>query len=253
MRWISISLITALAIHSGPLAALISLQTLQDALNIIGYPAVVLFIMIESMGIPFPGETMLLLASFYAAVDHHLLLPLVIACAAFGAIIGDNLGYLIGRSGGRALIERYGRYVFLKPEHLDRAEKYFAKHGDKTVFFGRFIAILRTWSAFLAGVNHMRWRTFLIYNAAGGIAWAIFYGLVGYFAGRIFHDNFGQVEQLARTISWGAAAVAAVIVVAVFIILRWRRKRRNQAASQANADEEKQTSVRPTSGSGKRP
>src|SRR5579875_2147317 len=153
-----------------PLAALITLQTLQAALDTLGYPAVTLFIMIESMGIPFPGETMLLLASFYAAINHHLQIPIVIACAALGAIIGDNLGYWIGRTGGRALVSRYGRFAFIKPEHIERAERFFEKHGNKTVFFGRFFAILRAWAAFLAGVNHMPWRTFLLYNAAGGIS-----------------------------------------------------------------------------------
>src|SRR2546427_3138966 len=107
---------------SEPLAALISLATLQNALNNFGYAAVALFIMIESTGIPFPGETMLLLASFYAAVDHHLQIPIVIACAALGAIIGDNFGYYIGRVGGRPFVERFGRYFFVKPHHLDRAE-----------------------------------------------------------------------------------------------------------------------------------
>ncbi|HCP73047.1 MAG TPA: hypothetical protein DIU08_00215, partial [Ktedonobacter sp.] len=157
--------------------ALISLQILQDALRTWGYLAVMAFIMIESSGIPFPGETMLLLASFSAAtLVPELNIGLIIAFAALGAILGDNIGYYIGRTGGRSIIERYGRYVFLKPQHLKRAEKFFEKHGNKTVFFGRFIAILRTWSAFLAGVNHMHWRVFLLYNAAGGILWAIIYG-----------------------------------------------------------------------------
>src|SRR5713101_6260065 len=165
---------------------------LQNALHVFGYPAVVLFVMIESSGIPFPGETMLLLASFYAAVDQQLQIPIVIACAALGAIVGDNIGYYIGRTGGRALVERFGKYFFVKPEHLDRAEKFFARHGDKTVFFGRFIAVLRAWAAFLAGLNHMRWRTFLIYNAAGGILWATIFGTLGFVAGRYLHDNFDQ-------------------------------------------------------------
>src|SRR5581483_6447925 len=110
------------------------LQILQNALHVMGYPAVALFIMIESTGIPFPGETMLLLASFYAAVDHRLQIPLVIVCAAIGAILGDNFGYLIGRTGGYALIRRFGRYIFLKEEHLQKAENFFARHGNKTVF-----------------------------------------------------------------------------------------------------------------------
>src|SRR5207302_5875504 len=193
MRWLPILRVRALTFLHEPLAALISLQTLQSVLNTLGYPAVTLFIMIESAGIPFPGETMLLLASFYAAIDHQLQLPFIIACAAFGAILGDNIGYYIGRTGGRAFAERFGRYIFLKPAHLDRAERFFARHGDKTVFFGRFVSILRTWSAFLAGVHQMRWRTFLIYNAAGGIVWAVIFGTLGYLAGGLFHNDFGQV------------------------------------------------------------
>src|SRR5437763_10605839 len=118
MRWLPILSIRTLTFLHQPLAALISLETLQNALHILGYPAVMLFIMIESSGIPFPGETMLLLASFYAAIDHQLQLPFIIACAAFGAILGDNIGYYIGRTGGRAFAERFGHYVFLKPAHL---------------------------------------------------------------------------------------------------------------------------------------
>ena len=139
-----------------PFAALIPLQILQNALDILGYPAVTLFILIESAGVPFPGETMLLLASFYAATTSHLHISLVIACAAMGAILGDNIGYYVGRTGGRTFVERFGRYFFVKPKHLDYAQRFFAKHGNKTVFFGRFFTILRIWSAFLAGVNGMR-------------------------------------------------------------------------------------------------
>src|SRR5437763_5708045 len=224
MRWLPILRVRALTFLHEPLAALISLQTLQNALHTLGYPAVTLFIMIESAGIPFPGETMLLLASFYAAIDHQMQIPIIIACAASGAIVGDNIGYYVGRTGGRAFVERFGRYLFLKPHHLDRAEKFFAKHGNKTVFFGRFIAVLRTWSAFLAGVNHMPWRTFLIYNAAGGIVWAIVYGIIGYLAGRVFHDNFTQVEHIARTVSWIGAAAIIVGEIAISFIVRWSRK-----------------------------
>ena len=223
-----------------PFAALISLATLQNALNSFGYAAVALFVMIESSGIPFPGETMLLLASFYAAVSHQLQLPLVIACAAFGAIIGDNIGYLIGRTGGRAFVVRFGKYVFIKPEHLARAEVYFAKHGDKTVFFGRFIAVLRAWAAFLAGVNHMHWRTFLIYNAAGGILWATIFGTLGYVAGRFFHDNFAQVERLATTLGWVGTGLIIFAVLVVLIVFRIRRHKRAQTLTQTVAIEEKQ-------------
>ncbi len=227
MYWLlALSLITFhIAWSHVLLATLISLQTLQDALRVLGYPAVTLFIMIESTGIPFPGETMLLFASFYAAISHQLNIFIIIACAAFGAIAGDNLGYLVGRTGGRTLVVRYGHFVFLNPHHLDRAAQFFKKHGDKTVFFGRFIAILRAWAAFLAGVNHMHWRTFLIYNAAGGIIWAIFYGLLGYEAGSLLHDNFSAVQSLASYISWGGAIIIAAFLIAAFIVFRARSVR----------------------------
>jgi membrane protein DedA with SNARE-associated domain len=223
-----------------PLAALISLATLQNALDAYGYLAVALFIMIESSGIPFPGETMLLLASFYAAVSHQLQIPLVIVCAALGAIVGDNIGYFVGRTGGRAIVERYGKYVFIKPEHLQRAEVYFAKHGNKTVFFGRFIAILRAWAAFLAGVNHMHWRTFLFYNAAGGILWATIYGTLGYVAGRFFHDNFAQVERIATTLGWLGTGLIVIVVLGVLIVFRLHKRDRSVSQVETNEDEEKE-------------
>ncbi len=237
-----VQILTLMLWQSGLLAALISLQTLQDALHTFGYPAVTLFIMIESMGIPFPGETMLLLASFYAAIDHQLQIPIIIACAAAGAIIGDNLGFYVGRTGGRAFIERFGRFFFLKPRHLERAERFFAKHGNKTVFLGRFIAILRTWATFLAGVNRMRWRTFLIYNAAGGIAWATIFGTIGYLAGRLLHDNFDQVERLARTAGWIGAAVIIICVLLLFIFYRRRRLFRFLTKKQTNAEKPEEAS-----------
>ncbi len=247
MRGLAALLIRIVATHSTVLAALISLQTLQNILSVIGYPAVTLFIMIESSGIPFPGETMLLLASFFAATTHQLAIPIVIACAALGAIVGDNLGYLAGRTGGRALALRYGKYIFLKPHHLDYAEKYFEKHGDKTVFFGRFIAILRAWAAFLAGVNHMPWRKFLFFNAAGGILWAIVYGTLGFVAGRFLHDNFTAVEHIASTLGWIGAGIVAAGIIAAFILLRLRRHKRLQAAIEREvkadaSDEEEQAS-----------
>lgn len=226
MHWLFMFTMRLSLWRSVPLAALISLQTLQNALNTFGYPAVTVFVMIECTGIPFPGETMLLLASFSAAtITPQLQIPLVIACAALGAILGDNLGYLVGRTGGRALALRFGRYVFLKPQHLNWAERFFAKHGDKTVFFGRFISILRAWSAFLAGINHMRWRNFLLYNAAGGIVWAIIYGTFGYVAGRVFKNNFPLVESIASTTGWIGAGFIFAAVVTIYIVYRVRRKR----------------------------
>src|SRR5713226_3945228 len=231
MHWLPILRMRPLTFLHEPLAGLISLQTLQNVLSVWGYPAVTLFIMIESAGIPFPGETMLLLASFSAAtIDPQLNIVIIIACAALGAIIGDNGGYYIGRTGGRAFVERFGRYVFVKPHHLDYAERFFEKHGDKTVFFGRFVAVLRAWAAFLAGINHMRWRKFLIYNAAGGMLWATIYGTLGFIAGRFFHDNFATVERIARDIGLIGALIFVAFAIGAFILLRRRRRKRMLAA-----------------------
>jgi membrane protein DedA with SNARE-associated domain len=216
---------------------IISLQTLQNMLNTVGYPAVVLFIFIESTGIPFPGETMLLLASFYAATTGHLSLPGVIACAALGAILGDNLGYYIGYTGGRKFVERFGRYFFVKIEHLDKAEKFFSKHGAKTVFFARFVTLLRIWAAFLAGVNRMHWRTFLFYNAAGGIAWAALIGTLGYIGGLYFHDHFDQVSHLAHIIGWTGLAIAVITVIGIIVFFKLRRHKQAQPAHEESEPE----------------
>lgn len=238
-KWLASLHMRLLASYHLPFAALISLDTLRELLATLGYPAVALFIMIESAGIPFPGETMLLLASFYAAVDHRLQIPLVIICAALGAIIGDNIGFIVGKTGGYALVQRFGHYLFLKPHHLQKAQQFFARHGNKTVFLGRFIAVLRAWAAFLAGVNHMPWPIFLFYNAAGGILWAIIYGCLGFYAGHLFHNNFGAVEQLARTLSWTGTAVIIVIILVIFILFRLRRRRlARQASAEQNTVEQ---------------
>ena len=217
------SLLKAFSAHIAFPGPLISLQTLQNVLNAIGYPAVTLFVLIESAGIPVPGESIVLLASFTAATDHQLQLPIIIACAAAGAIIGDNIGYVIGRVGGRAIVERFGKYFFLKPHHLDQAERFFARQGEKAVFFGRFFALLRIWAAFLAGMNRMRWSKFLLYNAAGGIVWATLAGLTGYTAGNLLH-SFGQLDQIEGTLAWITVGTIAVLALG-WMLWRHRRKK----------------------------
>ena len=175
---------------------------------------------------------MVLLASFSAGTDGHLQLPIIIVCAAAGAIIGDNIGYYIGRTGGRKFIERFGRYFFLKTQHLDKAEIFFNRHSAKTVFFGRFISLLRIWAAVLAGMNHMSWRTFLIYNSLGGIVWACYVSLLGYLAGHVFHQHFDQVELLVKTIGWGGLAIMMLIAAGMLIFYRRCRAHRKSVQSQ---------------------
>ena len=166
---------------------------------------------------------MVLLASFSAGTDGHLQLHIIIVCAATGAIIGDNIGYYIGYTGGRKLVERIGRYFLLKTQHLDKAECFFNRHGAKTVFFGRFISLLRIWAAVLAGMNHMPWRTFLIYNGLGGITWACSISLLGYLAGHVFHQHFDQVELLVKTIGWSGSVIVLVIAIGMFFVYRKHR------------------------------
>ena len=137
----------------------------------------------ESAGIPLPGETALITAGVLAS-QGRLSLPLVIAAAAAGAIIGDNFGYLLGRKGARRLLERPGRLEGSAGPSSAEARRSSRGHGGKTVFLGRWLPFLRITAAWLAGANRMHWPKFLAWNAAGGIAWAVSIGLLGYFAGR---------------------------------------------------------------------
>jgi len=191
-----------------------------------GYIAVLVFVAIESTGIPFPGETILIIAAIYAGTTHHLAIPFVIASAALGAILGDNLGFWVGREGGYRLLRRYGRYVHLDERKLKLGQYLFQKHGNKVVFFGRFVAVLRAWSAFLAGTNRMRWPSFLLFNALGGIVWAAIFGLGGYFLG-------DRVHQITGPVGIVAIVLAAIILIAFFNSLRRNEKRLEDEAERA--------------------
>jgi membrane protein DedA with SNARE-associated domain len=189
-----------------------------------GYLAVFLFIAIESMGIPFPGETMLITAAIYAGHTHRLDIVLVIAAAAAGAIIGDNIGFAIGHWGGYRLIRRYGHYVRLHKGRLKLGQYLFRKHGAKVVFFGRFVSILRAYAAFLAGTNRMPWWRFLVFNAAGGVVWASVFGVGAYALGT-------QINNLSRTSGIVFGILAGLAIVASFVFLR-----RNEARLMAEAE-----------------
>jgi membrane protein DedA with SNARE-associated domain len=201
-------------------------STLMHLLTTYGYWAVLFFVAIESTGIPFPGETMLLVAAIYAGSTHRLSLPLVIGAAASGAILGDNLGFWIGREGGYRLLRRYGRYIRLDERKLKLGQYLFMQHGGKVVFFGRFVAVLRAWAAFLAGTNRMRWPLFLLFNALGGIVWATLYGLGGYFLG----DN---VHRLTGPVGIVAIVLAAFFIIAFLLFLRHNEHRLEDEAERA--------------------
>jgi membrane protein DedA with SNARE-associated domain len=180
---------------------------------------VLLFVLVavESAGIPLPGETALIACGVLAS-QGRLDIVAVIAVAATAAIIGDNVGYWIGRKGGRRVLERWGPVSKHARRVLPRAERIFAKHGGKTVFFGRFIAFLRITVAWLAGISHMTWWRFFAYNAAGGIVWATLVGLVAYYLG-------DAAASAIQTYGLYAAGAIVVVVIAVVLILRWWERR----------------------------
>jgi membrane protein DedA with SNARE-associated domain len=167
-----------------------------------GYLAIFLIVGMESAGIPMPGETVLVAAAILAG-QGKLHLYWVIGAAAAGAIVGDNCGYWIGREFGFPIAYRYGRYVRLDERRMKLGQYLFLKHGGKIVFFGRFVAILRAFAAFLAGVNHYNWERFFLFNAAGGIVWATIFGTGGYLLGHAF-------ESYARPVGVVALVLAVV-------------------------------------------
>ena len=179
-----------------------------------GYAVVFLFVAIESLGIPLPGETVLVTAGALAALG-HLSIWWVIATAAVGGIVGDAAGYWIGRLGGLALLKRYGSVIGFDDKKLASVHTFFEKHGPKTVFLGRFIALLRTWAALLAGTAEMRYGVFTFYNVLGGITWAALFGALGY----LFGQSLPLLEQYI-----GQASLAAVLLVALVVALAlgWR-------------------------------
>jgi membrane protein DedA with SNARE-associated domain len=190
-----------------------------------GYPIVFLLVGAESIGIPVPGETTLALAAIYAGVTGKLSITVVIVLAATGAILGDNIGYGIGRAGGYPFLRRYGRYVRITEQRLMIGRYLFARYGGKVVFLGRFVPILRTYVAFLAGTSQMRWPRFLFFNAAGGVVWASAYGTAYYYFG-------DTLERLQAPADIAIGAVALVLLVAGLVQLR---RKESQLASAAGA------------------
>ena len=203
-----------------------SLLWLQQLIQVYGLWVLFGIVMLECLGIPVPGETALVATALYAGSTHHFSVTLVVIVAAAAAILGDNIGYLIGRSVGIPLIVRYGRYVRLNEPRLKVGQYLFLQHGGKIVFFGRFIAILRTYSALLAGVNLMPWLHFLVMNALGGICWASVFGFGAYFLG----DHF---TRIASPVAFALFVGAVILVGGGMYFFRNHEKKIEQRAAQA--------------------
>jgi membrane-associated protein len=188
---------------------------------LLDYGLLILFglIAMESAGVPLPGETALITAAVLSERgDLHHSLFVVIVVAAAAAIVGDNIGYWLGRKGGRALLQR----IPIVRDHfervLPRAERFFRRHGAKTVFIGRFVAFLRVTSAWLAGISHMQWWRFLLWNAAGGIAWAVVISVVAYQLGR------AAADAISRYGLYAAIGIGVVLVIGFVGFRLWRRR-----------------------------
>jgi membrane protein DedA with SNARE-associated domain len=196
------------------------LQTISTTFVRYGYLAVFAGVMLENAGIPMPGETILLAAGFFAFAGHFSL-PVVIGAGVLGAVLGDNLGYFVGRRVGRPFVERYGRYVLLSPPRLAALGTFFVRHGAKTILIARFISGLRVFAACFAGMSYMPWCTFFIYNAAGAMLWAVTITLLGYF----FGQSWGLLERWMGRL--GVLGIAVVVIGLLFLtLLRHARRLR---------------------------
>ena len=190
-------------------------ETITHLIATYGYAVLFLIVGLESFGIPLPGETALVSAAAFAAMGRINIVGVIVA-AALGAIVGDNAGYWLGRKGGVALLHRHGRRVGLDEAKIARAHRFFERHGAQTVFLGRFIALLRSWAAVLAGVACMPYRTFTIYNALGGVVWATLFGVLGY----LFGHNIPRLERYAGQVAL-ASALLVTLAVLFWLLGRW--------------------------------
>jgi membrane protein DedA with SNARE-associated domain len=195
-----------------------TMTIIEHLIQTYGLWALFTVVMLESMGVPVPGESALITAALYAGSTHQIDIFRVILVTVAAALIGDNVGYLVGRSLGVRLLVRYGHYLRLDGKRLKLGQYLFMRHGGKIVFFGRFVAILRTFAAFLAGVNLMSWPRFLVMNALGGICWATLFGGGAY----LFGEQINRVAGPLRLLFLLAAVCA--VAAGLFFVRRYERE-----------------------------
>jgi membrane protein DedA with SNARE-associated domain len=195
------------------------LHGLEPTLNKYGYLAVIGLVLIEDFGVPVPGETILILAAVYAGTG-RLNIVLVALLGFCGALLGDNIGFAIGHFGGRPLAERYGRYIFLTPERLDKATRFFDRHGGKIIIIARFIEGLRQANGIIAGISGMRWTRFLIFNAIGAALWVLVWTSVGYLSGSHIDAIYSDATRYITYV-----VIAAGVLLVAYIARRVRARR----------------------------
>jgi membrane protein DedA with SNARE-associated domain len=194
-------------------------------LSTYGYWAIFLVVALESSGLPLPGETMLVGAAIYARLSGNLTIEHIVLAAAAGAIIGDNIGYWIGREYGTKFLQRYGRYVGVGPEKLRLGQYLFYRWGGSIVFFGRFISLLRILAAVLAGANRLDPMRFIFFNAAGGAVWALVFGYGGYYLTAGFERVQGPIGTIA----------GLCVIVGVFLLWRSYKIHETRLIKEADA------------------
>ena len=191
------------------------LEFLTHVIERYGYFAVALLVTLEGFGLPLPGETAVVTAAAFAARGSLNVVGVVIA-TSIGTVLGGSGGYWVGRLGGRGLLVRHGHWIRLDADRLARTEAYFQRHGAKTVFVARFIALLRIFGSLMAGVAHMPFATFSTVNFAGGLLWAVTFSTLGF----VFGKNLSRLDDYLGEIS----IVLSVLVVCGYLVYRWRQK-----------------------------
>jgi len=186
-----------------------------------GYWAVAVALLLENAGLPVPGESVLLLASFLAFSEHRLHFPYIIVVGICAATLGDNIGFAIGYYGGRRLLDHYRTTLHIRPAAIARGEELFARYGAITVFFARFLAGMRVIAGPLAGVLRMHWRKFVVFNFLGAALWVTVISSAGYFFGR----HWEEVVRVVRSVNLAVLAAAAVVLAFFW----WKRRRHSSA------------------------
>lgn len=203
----------------------------QGLIGHYGYGAIALVLCLESMGLPLPGESLLIAAAIYALTSGDLSIQWIVLAAAVGTIVGDNLGYGIGRWVGPRVVARYGPKIGLLPDRQKLGQFLFRQHGGKVVFFGRFVVFLRTFAAVLAGANGMPWPRFILWNALGGATWSALYGFVPYLLGDQFRRLEGPVGIVIGVVA------ASVVVTTVWVVRRDEKRLLAQARADLAAED----------------
>ena len=212
--------------HSAPQHLPGVLHNLEGPLNHYGYAVIAFFVLLEDFGVPVPGETVLILGAVYAGTG-RLSIWLVGVIGFLAAVSGDNIGFAIGHFGGRRLVERYGRYILLTAERLDKAAGFFERHGGKIVAVARFIEGLRQANGIIAGIIGMPWLRFLGFNALGAALWVAVWSCVGYFSGNHIDTIYRDATRYDTYF-----AIAVGVLVLFWVARRvWRRRRARSTAS----------------------